>query len=286
MTNTYVVEGGIGKCTSFTALLPKLKKKSDIIIYTPYINCFTNNPNVKMVVEQSVRIQDTPAMRSDNIFYCEPYFSNFQFGRQHLIESYCNLFNVEYDKNMLPKLYTENHYQVVSNWLKNKNIGKYILIQFSGGQSQFNYSPNTVYKNKNIGRNYNEFFAQKLINMLKKEYKNVTILDCTLPNEPSFEHTIKADVYWPLIHEMLKYSKGFIGIDSYLQHFSASTQTPGVVIWGSTRWTQFGYSHNKNLNYFMKDKWDESKYVENDPRNSMVEPEIVFEEFRKLPLKI
>ncbi len=27
MLNTYVVEGGVGKCTAFTALLPKLRKK-------------------------------------------------------------------------------------------------------------------------------------------------------------------------------------------------------------------------------------------------------------------
>jgi hypothetical protein len=27
MLNTYVVEGGVGKCTAFTALIPELKKK-------------------------------------------------------------------------------------------------------------------------------------------------------------------------------------------------------------------------------------------------------------------
>ena len=34
MLNTYVVEGGVGKCTAFTALLPKLKEKSEVQIYT------------------------------------------------------------------------------------------------------------------------------------------------------------------------------------------------------------------------------------------------------------
>jgi hypothetical protein len=38
MLNTYVVEGGVGKCTAFTALLPKLRKKSEVQIYTPYID--------------------------------------------------------------------------------------------------------------------------------------------------------------------------------------------------------------------------------------------------------
>ena len=28
MLNTYVIEGGIGKCTAFTAIVPKLKEKS------------------------------------------------------------------------------------------------------------------------------------------------------------------------------------------------------------------------------------------------------------------
>jgi hypothetical protein len=46
--NTYVVEGGIGKCTAFTALIPKLKQKSEVQIYTPYIQCFANNPDVKL----------------------------------------------------------------------------------------------------------------------------------------------------------------------------------------------------------------------------------------------
>jgi hypothetical protein len=27
MLNTYVVEGGVGKCTAFTALIPELKKE-------------------------------------------------------------------------------------------------------------------------------------------------------------------------------------------------------------------------------------------------------------------
>jgi hypothetical protein len=27
MLNTYVVEGGVGKCTAFSALIPKLKRK-------------------------------------------------------------------------------------------------------------------------------------------------------------------------------------------------------------------------------------------------------------------
>jgi hypothetical protein len=32
--------------------------------------------------------------------------------------------------------------------------------------------------------------------MLKEEYKDTTIIDCTLPNEPAYMNTIKCDLHW------------------------------------------------------------------------------------------
>jgi len=282
MLNTYVVEGGVGKCTAFTALLPELRKKSEVQIYTPYIDCFAGNPDVKLALEQTLPIQDPRIMQSDNIYYCEPYKSNFQFGKQHIIESYCEHHGVKYSPSMRPKLYTEQHKDSVDKWLKDKEIGKYILIQFSGGQPKWNYADGAQYQNINPNRNYQPFLAQQVINYLKEEYKDTTIIDCTLPNEPGYMNTIKCDLHWAQIHELLKNAEGFVSIDSCLQHFSASTKTPGVVIWGSTRWTQFGYSHNKNLHFHMGNRWNESKYVDSDPRNNMVESKTVIDNFKKL----
>jgi ADP-heptose:LPS heptosyltransferase len=97
----------------------------------------------------------------------------------------------------------------------------------------------------------NHFLAQQVINLLKEEYKDVTIIDCTLPNEPAYFNTIKCDLHWTEVHELLKDAETFVSIDSCLNHFSASTEKHGVVIWGSTRWTQFGYNHNTNLQFHM-----------------------------------
>ncbi len=282
MLNTYVVEGGVGKCTAFTALIPELRKKSEVQIYTPYIDCFAGNPDVKLALEQTLPIQDPRIMQSDNIYYCEPYKSNFQFGKQHIIESYCEHHGVKYSPSMKPKLYTEQHKDSVDKWLKDKEIGKYILIQFSGGQPKWNYAENVQYQNINPNRNYQPFLAQQVINYLKEEYKDTTIIDCTLPNEPGYLNTIKCDLHWAQIHELLKNAEGFVSIDSCLQHFSASVEKAGVVIWGSTRWTQFGYSHNKNLHFHMGNRWNESKFIDSDPRNNMVEPKIVIDNFKKL----
>ena len=282
MLNTYVVEGGVGKCVAFTSLIPKLRKKSEVQIYTPYIDCFAGNPNVKLALEESLPLQDPRIMASDNIYYSEPYKSNFQFGKQHLIESYCKLHNVDFDKSMKPKIYTDRHKDSVKEWLDKNEIKKYILIQLSGGQSKWNYADGVQYQNINPNRNYQPFLAQQLINMLLEEYKDTTIINCVLPNEPHYQGTIRCDLHWSQIHEMLKGSEGFISIDSCLNHFSASAEKHGVVIWGSTRWTQFGYSHNKNLQFHMKDDWDETKYVESDPRNVMVEPKLIIDSFKKL----
>ena len=282
MLNTYIVEGGVGKCVAFTSLISKLRKKSEIQIYTPYIDCFAGNPDVKLVLEQSLPLQDPRIMQSDNIYYSEPYKSNFQFGKQHLIESYCKLHNVDFDKSMKPKIYTDRHKDSVKEWLDKNEIKKYILIQLSGGQSKWNYADGVQYQNINPNRNYQPFLAQQLVNMLLEEYKDTTIINCVLPNEPHYQGTIRCDLHWSQIHEMLKGSEGFISIDSCLQHFSASAEKHGVVIWGSTRWTQFGYSHNKNLQFHMTDKWIEEKFIDNDPRNNMVEPKLIIDEFKKL----
>ena len=285
MLNTYIIEGGIGKCTAFTALIPKLAEKAGegIQIYTPYLDCFAFNPDVVMAYEQSLPITDPRIMASDNIFYCEPYKSNFVFGKQHLIESYCELFGVEYIPTMVPKLYTTHLKDRANEWLKKNGItDKYIMVQFSGGQTPVGWSQDNQYASHNPGRNYPPYLAQQVINKVRAEYPNAAIIDCTLPNEPGYAETIKCDEHWAVIHEMLKGSEGFIGIDSSLQHFSASVGKRGVVLWGSTRWTQFGYGHNINMHFHMKEKWNENIFNDSDPRNIMIDPVDVFAAYKNL----
>ena len=282
MLNTYFVEGGVGKCTAFTALIPQLRKKSEVQIYTPYLGCFGGNPDVKMAFEGTIPLAHPDIMASDNLYYSEPYKSNFQFGKQHLIESYCELHGVKFKSSMKPKIYTEQYKEKVAEWLKVNKIGKYILIQLSGGQPQMGFNPNNQYTNINPNRNYPNFLAQQVVNILREEYPDTSIINCVLPNEPHYQGTIRCDLHWTHLHEMLKDAEGFVAIDSCLNHFSASAEKHGVVIWGSTRWTQFGYSHNKNLQFHMKNDWDETKYLESDPRNVMVDPKLILDNFKKI----
>jgi len=283
MYNTYVVEGGIGKNAAFTSLIPKLSNKENIQVVSPYMDCFSTNPNVSTTFDLNLGIDHSSIINSSkNIHFVEPYKSNFVFGKQHLIESWSNLLGVEYDDESIPSLYTDQYYDKYVRSLREYSVNnKYMLVQLTGGQPPAQYLSGSCYEMTDK-RSYPNHLAQKLIHLLKKKYPDVTILDATLPNQPSYDNAIKYDVYWILLHEALKHAEGFISIDSCLNHFSPSAKVPGVVLWGSTRWTQFGYSQNTNMQYFMKpNKWEESKYDPDDPRNIMIDPERVLNEYVK-----
>lgn len=286
MLDTYVVEGGIGKCIAFTALIPKLAEKAGqpIQVWTPYIDCFANNALVEMAYESAtIPLNDPRIIRSDNIYYSEPYKTSFVLGKQHLIESYCEQHGVEYDPLMRPKIYSEHLKDRAKQFLEKAGIsGKYMLVQFTGGQSPFNYSPQAQYHSHMPLRNYPYYLAQQVVNKLKEAYPTVTIIDFSLPNEPRYENTVQFEEHWATAHQLLKGAEGFISIDSMLNHMSASTGTRGVVVWGQSRWNQFGYDHNTNLSFHQGETWDESKFHEADPRNVCVDPDEVVAAYRAL----
>ncbi len=287
MLNTYVVDGGIGKNIAFTALIPKLAERDGqaVQIHTPYLDCFAFNRSVHMAYEQTIPLTDHRMASSDNIFYSEPYKSNFVKGGQHLIESFCEILGIEYSADMTPKIYTSHLEERADAWLEKAGIsGKFMVVQFSGGQAPINFQGGP-YQSIMPLRNYPQFLAQKVIAALKAEYPNIEIIDFSLPNEPQYSGAIQYEEHWAVMHEILKKAEGFIGIDSMLQHMSASAKKSGVVIWGQSRWTQFGYSHNKNLSFHMKGKWDESKFDEADPRNVCVDPDVVVKAYKELMRK-
>ena len=181
--DTYVVEGGIGKCVMFTALLPKLAERAGgpVQIVTPYIDVFANNPLVKMVFDESTIPMDDPRiLESDNIHYSEPYKSNFVKGDWHLVEAYCKLHGIEYDPGMRPQMYTNHIKEDAQKWLDDNNIKKFIMVQFTGGQTPIGWSPDSQYVSSNAGRNYHPFFAQGIVNALLEKFPDTTIVDTTI----------------------------------------------------------------------------------------------------------
>ena len=57
-----------------------------------------------------------------------------------------------------------------------------------------------------------------------------------------------------------------------------------MVIWGGTKWNQLGYKQNRNINRWWKerDDWDNESFESQDPRNIMVEPRVIVDNFDKI----
>jgi hypothetical protein len=180
-------------------------------------------------------------------------------------------------------MYTEHLKEDVDKTFKEAEVAKdYILVQFSGGQSPIRWENNAHYSSIDPGRNYHPYLAQQLINLIHEANPDTTIVNFSLPNEPHYDNTVKIQMPFAMWHEALKGAKAFIGIDSSLQHLSASAGVKGVVLWGSTRFNQLGYMRNTNMNCYMTDTWDESKFDTRNPLNLMIEPDRVMEAYKAL----
>ena len=285
--NTYIVEGGIGKQVAFTAIIDALvkKDKEKIQVHSPYVDIFGGNTNVKYALDSnSIHLQDKRILDSQNIFHCEPYKTNFIKGEYHIIQSFCKLFGVKYDEKMRPKMYTD-HYK--NDAKKIAGDDNFIVVQFSGGQAPAGFNPSNSYNSNDPTRNYHPHLAQKVVNLIKEKHENLKILNFSLPNEPNYEQTVKPKLIpFAQWHEILKLPncKGFISVDSCLNHFARSVGRKGVVIWGGTRWIQFGYKENINVNNWSNewDEWDEEWFEPQDPRNIQVEPSELVDYFEKI----
>ena len=286
--NTYIIEGGIGKQVAFTAIIDALvkKDKEKIQIHSPYVDVFGGNTNVKFALDaHTIPHHDKRILDSQNICYCEPYKTNFIKGEQHIIQSYCKLFGVKYDEKMRPKMFTD-HYKNDAKRIAGDD--DFIVVQFTGGQAPAGFNPQNNYLGGgDPTRNYNQFLAQKVIDRIVEKYEDLKILNFSLPNEPEYKKTERPELIpFAQWHEILKLSncKGFISVDSCLNHFARSAGRKGVVIWGGTRWTQFGYKQNININNWWNkwDEWDNEWFEPQDPRNIMVEPNVVIEHFEKI----
>ena len=285
--NTYIVEGGIGKQVAFTAIIDALvkKDKEKIQVHSPYVDIFGGNTNVKYALDSnSIHLQDKRILDSQNIFHCEPYKTNFIKGEYHIIQSFCKLFGVKYDEKMRPKMYTD-HYK--NDAKKIAGDDNFIVVQFSGGQAPAGFNPSNSYNSNDPTRNYHPHLAQKVVNLIKEKYENLKILNFSLPNEPNYEQTVKPKLIpFAQWHEILKLPncKGFISVDSCLNHFARSVGRKGVVIWGGTRWIQFGYKENINVNNWWNEwyEWDEEWFEPQDPRIIQEDPSELVDYFEKI----
>ena len=239
----YILNGGIGKNICFSSCLNGSNK---INIMSPWPKLFSNHPNVNYSYEYSLIPwkDETLFFNSfDNIHLVDGYDSYFYRNKIHLIKNFRRIMGQGMDNQ---EIYNEIYFTkkeeddlvpLVSQ------LKDFVLVQFVGSEETFE---NTDFEgSRALGRPQ----AQELIDILNFDLKlNVLNVFSSLD---LFNNTCKIDqkLDYMIYAHLLKHAKGFISIDSCLNHMSANKfcKTKGVVLWNNTN-VKERFSYNKNIN--------------------------------------
>jgi hypothetical protein len=297
--NIYILQGGIGKHVLFSSMIEKLSEATGekIIIMSAYPDLFKFHPKVeKTVFYNEPGFYDEYVYNTkNNIVFSEPYFSNYVKGKTHILEEWCNLYNIKYDETILPDLYVDKFSIEESERFVNENK-KFIIIQFSGGQSPVTMDINKQHISMGQIRDYPRALAQEFVNKFKEKYPDTTVLNYALPNELTYnlDGCIQIESPYLFYISLLNYAETFVSIDSSLHHFAANRyiNKKGVVLWGSTSPKCLGYKKNINLTNAKDNKHsmrplclpvgdilnqDGSLWVSNDKGCMNISPDLVLE---------
>ena len=255
----YIVTGGVGRHAIFSSMIEKLVAKSGdekIMIMSAYHELFKFHP----LVEKSVSFEEPgfydEVIRKENlnIKHSDPYYSNYAHGKTHLADEWANQLGIsDFDSKVdLPDIYVDDLTLKEAKSFASKHPN-FIITQFGGGQASVGPAFDPTRQHVNIGqiRDYPRDKAQKIVDLIKEENEDITILNYALPNEQTanLDKTISIKAPYLFYVALAQLSRGYICIDSSLLHLTANRYnlTKGVAIWGSTGPLQLGYEKNIDL---------------------------------------
>ncbi len=279
--NLHMIDGGVGKHLQFTALFDAILKKYNepkLCLQSSYPDLFKydNRIATSETISSFILHDFTHTVYNNykNIFFNDPYKSNFLKGEGHIIKYWADMYDIKID-TVAPNFQINKKRE---NFLQDDilKLGKFILVQFTGGQG----IKLENYNEDNVGRNYKE--GQQVVNLLREALPNVNIIVFGHDNEQE-----------PLLNTMAfndlgsipkfvdkndfmilaKHCLSFICIDSSLQHMCSNKTfyKKGIVLWGASKPKMFGYKNNVNLL---------SEY----PYSCVIDPKYIVDKFLKLEI--
>ena len=238
-------EGGLGKIIASTAVVRNIKKNypdHKIVVSTPWPEVYLNNPHVWRVFRTGNNpyfYKDYIKDRETLVFKGEPYFNTGHlYNKQHLVKSWCDLHNLEFDGNTKPELYfTKAEVQKTQRtFLRDKPL---LLLQTNGGMYKDN--PRDYCWTRDIPHNQAEFLARELT-------KTFAVLHITRPNSPKFQNIESLnEIDKRTLMLLTAVAAKRILIDSCLQHAAAALDAPSTVLWVGTHPEVFGYDIHNNI---------------------------------------
>lgn len=237
------IEGGLGKNIAATSLISAVKQKykdRKLILVVSYPEVFLNHPDIHRVYKVgmvSYFYDDYIKDKDTIIFKHEPYFQSAHITKKkHLIENWCDLLDVKYEKQQ-PILYPNMiQKDIIFNWKRDRPT---MILHTNGGPLQ----QNTLYS---WTRDMPYGIAQAIVEKYSNKYHIIQI-----GRDPG--HAIPGTEFVNALmtnHELfstLVLSDKRVLIDSSLQHAAAAMNLKSTVLWIGTTPKNFGYDLHSNV---------------------------------------
>lgn len=242
----FVVSGGHGKCIMSTAVIEAMSKKYDdrkIIVVSGWDAPYYGNPYIDkfyMFDRLDNYFYDLYIKDKDTIiFQHDPYNeSDYILKKKHVIEIWCNLFNIPYNGEQ-PKLYlNDREKEIVKHKIKPETGKPIMLIQTNGGLHH------TQYSKISWARDLPLMIAQNVVDYYCKSYR---ILHLRIDGQPELKNVEPLNLPLREIYGVFELSKKRLFIDSFSQHVAAALGMSSTVCWIVNKPDILGYDVHDNI---------------------------------------
>lgn len=243
MNIIFQVHGGLGKSIASTAFVKKIKQKypkSNLIVVTPWLDVFLENPYVDEVlhVSKMTGFYKTHVEGNRNMYILQdPYLTTEHINQeQHLLQSWFSMIGEKYNGE-LPELYFDIKEQ--QYYAQQYQTPKPLFVIHPNGGS-----PNSKNDKYNWARDMPPNVVQQVIDHYKDDY---TVAVVRTKDQIKYNNCVDLVEKWREVAIALKYAKKRLLIDSSFQHIAAAMNLPSVVLWNVTDPAIFGYDLHTNI---------------------------------------
>lgn len=237
------IEGGLGKNVAATSLISAVKQKykdRKLILVVSYPEVFLNHPDIHRVYRvgmTSYFYDDFIRDKDTIVFKHEPYFqSDHIMKKKHLIENWCDLLGVKYEKQQ-PILYPNMiQKDVMFNWKRDRPT---MILHTNGGP----LDQNTLYS---WTRDMPYGIGQAIVEKYSSRYHIIQIGRDPGHALPGVEFVNIQMTNHELFSTLVLSDKRVL-IDSSLQHAAAAMNLKSTVLWIGTSPKNFGYQMHSNI---------------------------------------
>ena len=238
----FQIDGGIGKSIIATAVCEAIKKQypqDKLIVITAYPQVFLCNPHVDKCLTHgnlTYFYQDFIENKEVVTLLHNPYLeTSFIERKKHLIETWCEMFNVKYNGEQ-PQIYlTQREIDFYSHqFASDKPL---MVIQTNGGAQEqgIKYS---------WSRDIPHQTAQKVVDAFADRY---TVAHIRREDQLALNNTTPITSDFRALVVLIKLSKARLFMDSFAQHVAKALGLDSVVCWVANTPKQFGYTNNRNI---------------------------------------